>query len=340
MKKIFSLIFILSFGLLVGCTTSENTPINQTVSLSSDQSLVLSTYLASGLMPSSTNDTTNLSAVYESQYKMSLLSTNENTLEIESELDEVNIYFDKLKVFMDEGIESVLNISEQTSTMEGYDTEITYAIEDVTYTIYYSFIDELTEKDVVPTSNNTDNEDDDEVELDEEQEFKLEGLMIIDGIEYQLTGANEIEDDEQKMWFKTIDTNNTGNEVKVVIKNENEEQKFEINTKIDGVEKMSKIKFEKEDNETKVELKFQNGDQESSYKFKKEIEDDKTVYKFEYEVDGVDGEVKIFEITDELGNVTYKYQIDEDGKTKDIEKNDRDDGEEEEEDDDDGESQI
>lgn len=317
MKKLSMLFLIFAFGLLVGCSTIENDSTNQTVSLSSDQSLALSAYLASGLMPSTTNEV-NLGTLNENQYKMSLLSTNNEALQIESELDEVNIYFDKLKVFMDEGIDSALDISEQSSTREGYDTVLTYTIEEVTYTIYYSFVDELIETEYFENEEN-----------EEEQEFKLEGLMIIDEVEYQLTGANEIDDEEQVMWFKTIDSNNTGNEVKIEIKNENEEQKFKIFTLINNVEKKAEIKFENENDETKVELKLQNDDQESKYKFKKEIEDDQTVYKFEYEVNGVKGKVKILEIIDEFGNVTYKYKIEENGRNKEIDKDDEEDEESE-----------
>jgi hypothetical protein len=334
MKKILSVTILLLAFVLGGCTSNQATINNATspnrenfVNLSNEQSLALSTYLASGLLTTS-NANSNMSYNLNSSYKLAYLtaSTEEVELAIETELDDVNVYFNQLKALIDSGIESALTINEQVSTIEGYDTQITYSIEDVTYTIYYTFVEELpadTDEDVVNTSSSeaTEEEDDDDEDKDEdEQEFKLVGLMVIDGVSYELIGSNEMEGSESKMWFETTDVNNTGNFVKVEIKNENNEQKFELHSLIDGNEQIAEIKFESEENETKAELELTKNGVESSYEFKKEVEDGETVYKFEYEIDGVEGEVKIIETLDENGNVVYTYKIKEEGKEKEIDK--------------------
>lgn len=325
MKK-WMILFSIAFSLtLAGCATTDQQDKQtenqtETIKLDTNSSLAFSTYLASGLLTSNnTSSTMNMSYT-----NLSDATSETDSLLIESELDEVNIYFNKLKVFMENGVESVLNVSEQTSTMEGYDYEITYTIEDESYTIYYSLIESTEEAD----------EDDDD---DDESEFQLTGLMVIDGVNYELEGASETEEDEHEMWFETIDQENSDNYVRVEIANEDGEQKFEIETTINGITKEAEIKFEQEDNETKVELELVQNGQESYYEFKKEVEDNETIYKFEYEINGVEGEVKVTEEVDADGNTTYQYEIEEDGKTKEIDKRDPDDDDDDEDDEDSGE---
>ncbi|ERJ11204.1 hypothetical protein [Haloplasma contractile] len=364
MKKIISLTVVAFLFILVGCSGATETGENKVVSLTSKQSLAFSTYLASGFLTGASNDTNqNMSVdtyhITGIQYLSNTTeeTVNDPTLEIDTELDEVNLYFNKLKVFMDKGLDSAINIEETVSTRDGYDYQVTYTIDDESYTIYYSYVDEFTvdteESNDVATMNATteedtdkdddeienENEDQEEADVEEdeenEEEFKLQGLMIINDVEYKLVGANETEGNESKMWFETIDETNTGDYVNVEMKEEEGEQKFEIETVIDGVEKTSEIKFEQEESETKVELELYHDGQESSYEFKKETEDGETVYKFEYAIGETEGEVKIYEEIDEQGNVSYRYKIDEEGKGEGIERrrndvDDEDDDEDEE----------
>jgi hypothetical protein len=166
-------------------------------------------------------------------------------------------------------------------------------------------------------------DDDDIDEIDDEQFFEINGLIVIDGVEFILEGAREIEDDEVKTWFKTQDFSRSGDYVHVISKVEDDEQKFDIRTSVNGVETRTRIKFEQDDEETKVDLRVENGETESRYQFKKETEDGVTFYKFQYEIGNVKGQVKVFETTDELGNVTYTYKVQENGKQKDIERGGR-----------------
>lgn len=318
MKKLFALALILMLFTIVGCEgllNVNNASDDGTVKgyeLSSSQSLGLSTYLASGLLQET--DTVQTVASLNN-YAPSFLST-EATFQIDSELDEVNFYFNKLKVFLDQGLEQAINLEETESTREGYDYQVNYTINDEAYVIYYAFVNEIDVED----------EDDDEIE------FELSGLMIIDGNEYELIGANEIEEDEAKMWFKTVDVSNSGNYVYVEIEEEEGEQKFKTETVINGVEKKSEFKFENEEDETKVELKLNNNGQESEFEFKREMEDEGLVYKFEYKMGNTEGEVKITEEVDEQGKKTYRYEIEEEGKKKEVRKKDEDEDDDDEED--------
>lgn len=329
-KLLVGVIGALSILTLASCAQEQTNEV-QSVSLSSKESMSFSTYLGTSFLAAGMNQTVSTKEVRLSRW------TQSDALTLESEIDEVNEYFDKLKVFMDHGVDNVLNVTEVPSTREGYDFEVTYNIDGLTYTIYYSMVTEevlpeeavtTEETDPVVEENDDDavveeDDDDDIDEIDDEQFFEINGLIVIDGVEFILEGAREIEDDEVKTWFKTQDFNRSGDYVHVISKVEDDEQKFDIRTSVNGVETRTRIKFEQDDEETEVDLRVENGETESRYKFKKETEDGVTFYKFQYEIGNVKGQVKVFETIDELGNVTYTYKVQENGKQKDIERGGR-----------------
>ncbi|ERJ11315.1 hypothetical protein [Haloplasma contractile] len=307
MKKVVALSIVLIVVLtLIGCakpTTDTN------AQLTTNQTLAISTYLASELLATTTgNHELNASARNQDEINYRVLSStgtdDENSLNIERQLEEVNFYFNKLKPFIDEGVNTAIEIEENISTThKEYEQELTYKIADNYYTIFYS-LESATE------------EDEDTPNL-EEEEFILSGIMVIDGIEYVIDGEKERVNGESEMWFETID--DTGNYVYVEIAREEDEQYFAIETEINGVEKVVELEIEQEGDETEIEIELTDNDYESSYELKKAIQDDQTIYKLEYEVNELEGEATITEVTDEDGNVTYHYEIKEQGMTKEIE---------------------
>lgn len=315
-KSLFGLVaLVLLFG-VASCFSSNNeSPVVN--KLNQSEGLSLSTYLASGfLQTGKKNDNQTLAS--SRNIRRSNWKTTE-ALEFEHELDEVNAYFNQLKVFLDNGVDNVLKVEEKASTLEGYQYEMAYTIDGITYTIYYSMFEEIDDND--EDADDLDVEEEKELDIDDvEAYYRLEGLMIIDGIEFILTGARELEDDEVETWFKTVDKKNSANYVYVEIEQEADEQEFIIETMINGVKSKTKLEFETEDNETKVSLKLVNDGKESNYKFQKEVEDGITFYKFTYRIGDVKGSVKVIELTDAEGNVTYVYKIKENGKDKEIEK--------------------
>ena len=75
--------------------------------------------------------------------------------------------------------------------------------------------------------------------------------------------------------------------------------------------------------------------------FKREMEDEETTYKLKYSVNGVEGEVKIIEKVNELGDTVYEYKIKEGDKSSTVEKeepNHHSDDEDEDEDEEESES--
>jgi len=318
MRKIIPIFILMFLLLIVGCnqiesvvTTTEND--TNPITLDDNQSLAFATYLSSGILNSSSNEI-NVNNFNSIGFNPVFLSTEDEVLEVETDLNEVNVYFDKLKVFMDNGVDSALTIQDEDSTNVDYDKQVTYTIDGVVYTIYYSFLS----VDEVTTEETT-------VEEELENHFNIIGLMIIDEVEFDLEGYSIVEDNEEKMVFNTVERENTNNYVRIKIKNDEGMQRFDLVSMIDGVENRTDVKFIQEDNATKVQLRLYNGEIMSSYLFKKIVEDDKTLYMLNYHVGDTQGVIKIFVTVDELGETVYRYQINEGGKSKQIEKgkNDR-----------------
>ena len=177
-------------------------------------------------------------------------------------------------------------------------------------------------------------------EEDDETEFSLEGIMIMDGITYFLTGEREVEADEESIEFiaKLDDDNYVESEYSV----ESDEIEFEIKVVLNGeIVSETKIEIEYEEDETKIELEFLSGDAKGTYEFTYELEDGEPVLKIEFdvEIDGTHtkGEIVVSIIVDPVtGETSYVLFVDpEDGdayesrKDRDI---DDDDDEESEED--------
>ncbi|MFA5274512.1 MAG: hypothetical protein WC339_03415, partial [Candidatus Izemoplasmatales bacterium] len=205
------------------------------------------------------------------------------------------------------------------------------ALDDITETD-----EEESEIEEPTTTEQDEDEDENNQEDQDESEVFLQGILVLEGTEYSVTGKQEIEDDETKIEITSwIDQENY---VNVVSKIEDDERKFFYEVVVDNVvESSSKIKIEEEDDEMKFELEFISGAIQGKYEFKQEMEDDAQIIKIEYEVnDGTTtekGEIKIKVIVDEeTGDTTYSYAIEsEDEVSKQIEKERDDEGDEDEE---------
>ncbi|MFA7377016.1 MAG: hypothetical protein WCZ13_05870, partial [Acholeplasmataceae bacterium] len=95
-KILVGVLSVMSMVTLASCAQEEASAV-QSVSLSSKESMSFSTYLGTSFLAAGTNQTVSTKEVRLRSF------TQSDTLTLESELDEVNEYFDKLKVFMDQG---------------------------------------------------------------------------------------------------------------------------------------------------------------------------------------------------------------------------------------------
>ena len=238
--------------------------------------------------------------------------------EINSELDQVNEYMDRLKEFMENGTDSFGNAVEGVSDNPLYTFMITFTVNEEEYVIYYN-IDILT--------------------------LEISGVLIIGDVEYVIEVTNtladkyaldddddndEIDDDDDEdsqegnqdeTEHKMILTAYNGDDfVKVIYKIETDEDetetKFTLISNIAGVEREVFMKISIEEDEYKITIE----EDENEYTFKREIEDFETTYKLKYTVNGVEGEVKITETVNELGETVYEYKIKEGDISSTVEK--------------------
>ena len=338
MKKLLFLgLTVLAAFTLSGCTEADNQEVILAADLGSEESLATLSYLSTGFLDFSTEPVLSSNMAFLSNTD----GEAEPTTVIEGELDEVNVYIDRLKALIENGVEDFGSVLEEPSDNELYAFKLTFTVNEEVYVIYYN-IDELTsemtgiivigeveyefevmdnikeyehnqeekpEKEDNENGNvnsNGSKEDDDEVDTEDEEETEE---------------PDDLEEDTEESETKMILIATNGEDtIKIIYKTELEdgefETKFYVHQTIEGVEKHVTLKIEVEDDETKVKIT----DGEDSYTFKKEVEDEETVYILQYEVDGVKGMVRITEVVDDEGNITYDYFIQEAGREKHTEK--------------------
>jgi hypothetical protein len=345
MKKIFLFAALLVTALtLSACTNTSIDDIVTEEKLSSEESLATLSYLSTGFLDFST-------PVVLSNVMLLSNGSSEKPV-IEDELDTVNVYFDRLKALIDNGVEDFGSVEEEDSDNELYDYKLTFTVNEEVYVIYYS-IDEVTAEMtgiiVVGTVEYTFEVVDNMKEYKYQEQEKNSKEDAASKEENKNNDSDEAEEpddsddadtDEQETKMMLI-AHNGDDYIKVIYKTEVEDDetttKFMMEQSVAGVTKEVALKISMEENEYKITIE----ENEDRYTFKQEVEDNVVTYKLNYKVDGVVGVVKITEITDELGNVTYDYHITEANKEKHIEKqepksNGFDDDDEDEEDESEG----
>ncbi len=314
MKKLFLLLAAVVITLSLSACSNSDEPLENIEygEFSTQEALVSMSYLSAGLL-----DTTsyNQQASLNGFSVSDLLETPEAPdTEFETELEEVNIYLEKLKGFIANGPSGLGTIENEESDREEYQYKLTVNVEDQEYLLYYNVSEaeeitgifvigeveyqiEVEENTLKETCDPTIDEDCDDIEEQEEpeDEDETEHKMV-------LTASNGV--DTIKITYK-VETSDT--EHKTV---------FKLEKNIEGIESESTIKIIEEENEFKVVIE----DEDNSYTFKTENEDGEVMYKLQYEVNGVKGQVKIKVKTDEFGEEYYAYQIIEQGKNRSVDK--------------------
>jgi hypothetical protein len=293
--------------------------------LSSEESLATLSYLSSGFLSGP-----ELTASSNLQFL-----SNEEETEIEGELDDVNLYFDRLKSMIDNGVESFGSITEQPSDNELFEFMITFTVNEEVYTIYYNVDVETGEMtgiivigDVEYTFEVVDNMreyrfEEQEKNQNQEQENNQNDDEL-DEEDVDLEDEEELdEDDDQLEESETkmmLIARNGEDTIKIMYKTEVEEDetttKFDMEQTIGGVTKNIFLKISVEEDEYKIDIE----DGEDSFTFKQEVEDEGIEYKLSYSVNGVEGTVRITVSVDENGETVYEYRIQEAGKVRNIEK--------------------
>ena len=231
--------------------------------------------------------------------------------EVKEQTERFNEYFTALDSFLGEDIVST-DTQANTDSRYEYDTKMTVKGKDfngdtVIYTMYY-------------TETLAETETDDE-EGETESEYRLEGIMSIDGEDYSLEGerTEETEKDETETELKIrAYADITDKTTYIQMEQERSEEEGEIETEyvysvyVNGeLVEQTAVEFEKENKnnktETEYELEFRSGATKGKYLLEREEKGDRTAIKVKYEIDGKKGVFHIREFTDDAGNKKYEY---------------------------------
>ena len=307
------LILILSFTLIIN--KNVNNPINPTrINLSHEDVYGMGAVSSVKLLGSnlSANAVKSLAAVNATTrtdtYGVKLASlTDDSEDAVKAQTEKFNEYFTALDSFLGEDVIST-STEANTDSRYPYDTKMTingkdFNGETVTYVMYYT-----------ETLAHYDSDDD-------EIEYRLEGVMVIDGSDYYLEGErseeNEKDESETELKIRAY-ADKADKSAYIQMEQEYSVEKGETETEYvysvysDGkLLEQTAVEFEQESKngktETEYELEFRSGTSKGKYVVKREVVNNKTEIKVKYVIDGNSGEFRIREITDDNGNKHYEY---------------------------------
>lgn len=236
--------------------------------------------------------------------------------EVKDQTERFNEYFTALDSFLGDDIVTTVTEANTDSAYE-YETKMTINGKDINgetvpYTMYYT--ETLVKSD----------SDDEETE----NEYKLIGVMVVDGEDYHLEGerSEESEKDETETELRIRAYANAEDKTSYI----QMEQEYSVEdgeTEIEYVysiytngelSEQTAVEFETENKnnkvETEYELEFRRGASKGKYTVEREVKDKKTEIKVMYKIDGKTGVFHIREITDADGNKKYEYSYNDGSK--------------------------
>jgi|GEM_PF-2430955 len=283
MNKIFALFFsVLIVLTLAACSTNGTANESNIDTTEIGNQLATSVYLSQGLLEAETS--------FASKQFVFLSS---DVSEIESRMDQIMMYFEQVDILIASSPETALDITLTESTLDGYESQVVYTVEDTTYTVHYNIVDSLENDDL------------------DETEFELVGVLEYGNVSLDINGGTEVEDGEVEMFFETYETE-SDDYVRVEIENDEFEQYFEIETSKDGNEMYSELRLEKDGVDGAIEIYIEEGGLDSYYEITKEVDGEFTIYYFEYSIGDISGSMQLTEYVVE-GEMVQHYIIEEDG---------------------------
>lgn len=236
--------------------------------------------------------------------------------EVKEQTERFNEYFTALDSFLGDDVVSTVTEANTDSNYD-YETKMTIKGKDfngetVTYTMYYT-------ETLVKADSAYDDADDEDEET--ESEYRLVGVMVIDGVDYYLEGerSEETEKDESETELKIRayadredKTSYIQMEQEYSVEDGEKEIEYVYSIYANGkLVEQTAVEFETENKnnkvETEYELEFRSGTTKGKYVVKREVKNNKISIKVKYIIDGKTGVFHIREITDKNGNKQYEY---------------------------------
>ena len=288
MKKTLKILLpVLTIGMLTGCQISTN---NSSQNGGTNNN---------GSNPSAQSEQVYAFEAITSAGLLHSLNNNQDVLAVKkAKADETLV--NQIKDYLPSVEAALTNQSLMTSSevvasdRNEYATKVIITYTDIafvnqTMTMYYNEI-------AIP-----DDDFDDDWDDQFEEEYVIDGLIIIDDVEYQMFGKKELDQDEYEVSFTyQIDENNY---IKVEQEIENDESEFNY-TVIQNRRKVYEYSLEVEDNSVELEVKDRNlGVEKMEFEFLKR--DNRTYIIAEVRQNGVSSEIVFEKVVDELNNITY-----------------------------------
>ena len=279
------IVIVLSMVMMFLISACGSTAVSETP-MSNSTSVASLSYISSGFIDAE------LSTYNPDSYNPTFLSTvlldkpGTTTTKVEGEIGYVNIYLDKLKIFMDDGFDAIEVDQDVESDNPDYDFMFSYTVEEEDYIIYYNYDEEIS------TS---------------------EGILIVDEVTYNLQIEDNLKEGEggesKRNLILTATNGDNWITIDYELKTDGDDTKqyLEVTRFIEGVESLVTIEIKADGDSFKVSIE----DGDNSYDFKVEVSAEGTHYKLDYIVDGVDGTAKIYETVNEDGDFVYDYKITE-----------------------------
>jgi hypothetical protein len=319
MKRLIGIALIALLTVLTACTATNS---NETTSASFDSNeeiLSFQALAAASLMTGSEEQ-----LLSEANEIRLLSETEEETDEEDFLTATIEPYIKLVEAYL--GSNEGLAVIVEAADREGFDSMMRFEVrgllgETEKHVIYYNMV--LVDED------------------DDESEFSLEGIMLVENLEYALMGKREVEDGEEEIEFiaKLDDDNYVESKYEV----ESEETEFEIIVVRNGeTVSETKVEIEFDDDETSVELEFLDGESTGKYEFSFENVDGQNILKIEFDVEIAgeqqQGEIVVTVMIDDVtGETYYQLFVDPDDDEAYEKRSDRDFDDDEDEDDDDDE---
>lgn len=266
MKKFILFAFI---GVLVLTLSACSETNDSTTNLDNNEigtQLATSIYLSQGLLEENVSMATQ---------QLTFLNTTMEP-EVESRMDQMLRYFERINLFIGTNPEQALDITVATSSVEEYEYQVSYELENTTYTIHYNIVDAV---------------ENDELE---EEEFTLEGILEYGSLSFNIIGGTELEEGELELFFETRESAND-DYVRVEVERSTTEQYFEIETSMNGEETYSELRLEKDGVDGAIEIYIEENGLDTYYEITKEVDGPFTIYYFEYSIGDTSGSIQLTE---------------------------------------------
>ncbi len=237
--------------------------------------------------------------------------------DVKAHADKFNGYFTALDSFLGEDVVTTTTAKNTDATYE-FDMVMTVTGKDLSgkvdkYTMYYT--ETLIKSEV------------DEEDGESEKEYRLKGVMIIDGAEYSVAGGRTEERDggesESELKIRAYADASDENTY-IEMSQEHSADGKEVETEyvysvyVDGeLVEQTAVDFETErkngKEESEYELEFRYGEGKGKYKLEREVKNGKVKIKVKYDVDGDSGVFHISEKT--VGGAKHYEYVFKDGST-------------------------